>query len=344
LELTGESVLAKKEQMYYPFTEEDLFLTDEKDNPFADIKDLAREHLAYLESITTEEEYGFMTRDSAEGKPKFVPVAEGKYPIQQFPTGEKEDKDAPIIIYSKPLTGQEFGVLHVAGSDPYNQDESYYSPSLGTLYIYRRTYDPINGVFQERIVASYSARPKKIGKWQEQIRLLLEWYGATVLPENEESSFIRYFDEKNIGHYIEDGLDLAREINPATKVNRKKGLAATVPNQKYGNGLLKNYCDEDIIVGQTPDGEPIIKKGIVRIPDKVLLKEIIAFQPGMNVDRIVAFRHALIIANSKAKYFPVARIKPAPREEKQKPSIRSPFSKKGGSPFGRSRKGPFSMK
>ncbi len=343
LEDAGEFVLAKKETMYYPLTEEELFLVDDKDNPFADIKEDAKAHLAYLETIDNHEKYVFMTRNSATGKVEATPT--NKTPIQEFPTGDKEDKDAPIIIYDDPLPGSDLGILHTSGADPYNQDESYYSPSLGTLFIFRRTYDPINGRFQNRIVASYSARPKSIGRWQEQCRLLMEYYNATCLPENEEASFIRYFDEKNIGHYLEDGLDLAKEINPKTKTTRNKGLSGAAPNQRYGNGLIKNYCAEDIITGQTVDGQNIIKKGVVRIPDKLLLKEIIAYKPGLNVDRIVAFRHALIIAFSKDKYYPIAKVRlEAPQEEKPKPPVlKSPFStrktqgafNRGRNPFGR---------
>ena len=345
--------LAKKEKMYYPITEDDLFLTDESNDVFADIKELAKEHLAYLETLDPYEEYGFLTRNSENGKPKWMPAEPGKVPIKEFPAGEDEDKDCPIIVWDRPLEGQEFGVLHVAGSDPYNQDESYYSPSLGTIYIYRRMYDPIKGIFQNQFVACYAARPKNISKWREQVRLLLEWYGATILPESEEPGFFRWFDEKNIGHYLEDSLTLAKEINPNTKVMRTKGLSASPANIRYGNGLLKNYCTEDIVVGQNEQGENIIKKGIVRIKDKLLLKEIIAHKSAnsdpkkkkkaTNVDRIVGARHALILAAMKDKYFPIAKIKVEQREErpKRKPP-KSPFIKTGGA-FSRKKISPFRL-
>jgi hypothetical protein len=316
----------KKEVMYSAMTEEELFMIDDKDNPFIDIIDLAKDHLAYLESIDSYEEYGFMSKDPQTNKVIFKKTS-NKFPIQNFPTGEDEDKDAPIVIYDHPIPGQEFGILHVAGGDPYNQDDSHYSPSLGTIYIFRRVYDPLKGKFQNMIVASYAARPRNITRWQEQVRYLLEYYDATILPENEEASFIRYFDEKNIGFYIEDGIDLAKEINPNTKVNRRKGLAATTPNIRYGNGLLKTYCAEEIIVGQDPNGNPIVKPGIVRIKDKLLLKEIIAYKPGKNVDRIVAFRHALILANSKDKYAPVAKVRVVTEnvDKPKKKPVKSPF-------------------
>lgn len=346
LDKTGKQSSVIKLKMYYPENEDEMFLTDDTDNPFADVIPFAREHLNYLIGLTsTGEEYGFMTRD-ANGKAKFAET--NKSPITTWPTDKDEDKDAPVIIWHHPLPGQEFGVLHVGGSDPYNQDESYHSPSLGTLYIFRRTYDPINGKGQEQFVASYSARPKSMGKWREQVRLLMEYYACTVLPENEEASFIRHFDEKNLGHWLEDGLDLAKEINPNTKVKRNKGLSASPANIRYGNGLLRNYCLEDLTVGQDPTtGDSIIKKGVVRIKDKVLLLEILGYKkPGKgkpeNADRVVGARHALILAKSKDKLFPLARVKP-PVEKAEKPRkiVRSPFA--GGTPggaFGRS-KGAF---
>lgn len=330
----GKYASELKLKMYYPRNEDQMFLTDATGNPFTDVIPFAKEHLLYLESISgPTEKYGWMTKDGQTGKAKFVET-KVSHPIQNFPTEPDEDKDAPIIIWDDPMPGQEFGILHVAGSDPYNQDESFYSPSLGTLYIFRRTYDPVNGRHQESFVASYTARPQNIGKWREQVRLLLEYYNATCLPENEEASFIRWFDERNIAHYLDDGLDIAKEINPNTKSKRNKGLGATLPNIRYGNGVFRNYMLEDLVVGQGPDGENIIKKGLVRIKDKWLLKEVIGYKvdpvtgKAINADRIVAARHALINARAKDKYYPIAKIKPEyeHKEEKPKRVVRSPFS------------------
>lgn len=331
-----------KLQMYYPKTEDEMFLTDDTDNPFADVVPFAKEHLDYLNTVGVKEEYGFMVRND-EGKPVFKIT--DKLPIQFFPALGDEDKDAPIIIWEHPIPGAEFGILYVGGSDPYNQDESFYSTSLGTLYIYKRTYDPLNGTHQESFVASYAARPKNIGKWREQMRLLLEYYGATCLPESEEPSLIRWFDEKNIGYYLEDSVILAKEISPNSKAatTRNKGLAATEANIRFGNGLLRNYCLDDLIVGQTAEGDNIIKKGIIRIKDRLLLQEIIDYKPGMNVDRIVGARHALILAHFKNKYAPIAKVTPPQQDRpEKKKTIRTPFlGGHRGSAFGKNRKGPF---
>lgn len=346
---TGETTLWKKEIMYYPLTDEELFLIDESDDIFADIKEMAKEHLAYLESIEVEEQYVWMTRDTKTGKVKTIKADITKRPIYQYPIKDadkhKYDFDAPIVIWEEPIMGQEYGILHVSGADPYNQDEAPTSQSLGAFYIYRRTYDPISGRFQEQFVASYVARPDKINRWREQVEWLMEYYQATCLPENEEPGFIRYFDNKHKAHWLEDGMDLAKEINPNTKMKRNKGLSASTANIRYGNGLLKSYCKEEIIMGQDASGDNIIKPGIIRIKDKGLLREIINHRPLANVDRIVAARHALIIANYKDKYFPVANVsKSMEQNKREKPrTVRLPFAmgQRDGS-FTKNIGGPFS--
>ena len=345
---TGEITLWKKEIMYYPLNDDELFLISEEDDIFADIKEMAKEHLAYLESIDIEEEYVWMGRDNKDkGAVKCITADPSKKPIFDYPIKDKDkhkyDFDAPIVIWEHPIAGQEYGVLHVSGADPYNQDEAPTSQSLGSFYIYRRTYDPISGRFQECFVASYVARPSNINKWREQVELLMEYYQATCLPENEEPGFIRHFDNRHKGFWLEDGMDLAKEINPNTKMKRNKGLSASTANIRYGNGLLKQYCKEEIIVGQDANGDNIIKNGIVRIKDRGLLREIIHHKPLANVDRIVGARHALIIANYKDKYFPVAKVsKPLDLKEKpRKKTVTSPFSMRTGGAFGKMKPSPF---
>jgi hypothetical protein len=341
LENKNEFTLSKKKRMYYPEIEEHLFLTDDTNNVFADLKQIAKDQLTYLNNTTYFEEYGWLEA-GVDGHPKWVLAKPHEKPIMNFPMKEHESKDAPIIIWDHPIETEDYGILHVGGTDPYNQDESAYSPSLGVTYIFRRMYDPVNGVFQRRFVACYAARPKNMTKWYKQTKLLIEYYQATDLPENENKEFIRYFDERNSAHLLEDGFDLAKEINPQTKNTRKKGLSAALPNQKYGNGILKEYCLEELEVGEGPDGEMVVKPGIVRIPDKVLLMEIIEYLPGMNVDRIVAARHALIHANSKDKYYKLAKAKKQEEPEKKKPrTVHTPFSTKRFGTFAGKRRGYF---
>ena len=51
------------------------------------------------------------------------------------------------------------------------------------------------------MVASYSARPAKKETWEEQARLLIKFYNARALCENDEMSFIEYMKAKGDAHY-----------------------------------------------------------------------------------------------------------------------------------------------
>ena len=58
-----------------------------------------------------------------------------------------------------------------------------------------------------------------------------------------------------------------------------------------------DYCWQDFVIGYDDStGLDITVKGIELIDDIALLDEIIQYKPGLNVDRIIAFGHALVLA------------------------------------------------
>jgi hypothetical protein len=332
--MSPDPTAAMKVRMYYPRNTGDLFLTEEENRfPIEAIK----EWLAYLESQKDRPEIvGTPIRlyRDIDGKVKYTTDVSTKE-ILDWPVTNNTIKDAPIIIYQFPIPGEIPYLLYVAGADPYNQDASRQSESLGTLHIYKRMYDPVNGTFQKSIVASLASRPKIMKQWHETVEMLLEFYNATCMPENEGGTFVQYFDSKNKSHLLADGYSLNKEISPNSTIQRPKGLPASLPVINYCMNLLYEYCLEDVIVGVNEQTkEPIRKLGIVRIRDKMLLTEMLNHRKGENYDRIVSFRHALAYDRYLDKYHPV--IKVSEHEEEQKPKRlppRSPFTLTGTNPF-----------
>lgn len=211
--------------------------------------------------------------------------------------------------------------------DPYNQNKSEVSPSLGTVTVYKRTYDPVSGTYQNRIVASYAARPETMKEWQETVEMLLELYNAICMIENEGTNFIQYMENKNKLYYLADGYNLAKEINPKTSIQgRVKGLPATVKIQNHYRNLILQYCTEKLVMGQKEDGEPMEAMGLVRIQDEMLLTELINYKPKGNFDRLVAFGHCLIYDEYLQKIAPNVKVKDIYEvPQKKEPQIRSPF-------------------
>lgn len=205
--------------------------------------------------------------------------------------------DSPVVIYEDPPEeGGVFDYTYVSSLDPYKSDKAD-TDSVGSFYVLKR-YVKINDPFAYCIVASYASRPPSSDDFCRNCEILQEAYGAKCLMENADRMYEFYLTRRNKQlMLLEDGELLAGKIIRAgARQNNKLGLAPTVPNQRMLFNTVIQYCWEDVVVGYDDDGNEITQKGIYRIPDIELLDEIIAFGPGTNTDRIIAFGHALLLA------------------------------------------------
>lgn len=205
--------------------------------------------------------------------------------------------DSPVVIYEDPPEeGGVFDYTYVSSLDPYKSDKAD-TDSVGSFYVLKR-YVKINDPFAYCIVASYASRPPSSDDFCRNCEILQEAYGAKCLMENADRMYEFYLTRRNKQlMLLEDGERLAGKIiHAGARQNNKLGLAPTVPNQRMLFNTVIQYCWEDVVVGYDDDGNEITQKGIYRIPDIELLDEIIAFGPGVNTDRIIAFGHALLLA------------------------------------------------
>ncbi len=157
--------------------------------------------------------------------------------------------------------------------------------------------------YQNIIVACYAARPSSHDKWNETARLLIKYYNARTLCENDEMSFINYMLSKGDGHYLEDQPEWIKEYVPNTKVDRKKGIhRSSLTIRDFLDEKFKSYLDE-VIEKETDDNGSIISErlGVTRIPDPMLCEEITKFSKAtgkdkVNTDRVVAAELAIALA------------------------------------------------
>lgn len=222
--------------------------------------------------------------------------------------------DCPVVIYENPPEeGGVFDFVYASGCDPYRQDKAN-TESLGAFYIVKRL-TKINDPFANCIVASYVSRPGVSDEFCRTVEILIEAYGAKCLMENADRMLEMYLARRNKEYMLlEDGEKLANKIIRAgSRQNNKLGLSPTVPNQSMLYNTVLQYCWEDVVVGYDDDGMEITQKGIYRIPDVELLDEIIAFGPGVNTDRIIAFGHALLLA----KYYDDMGFMPESKSTRQ---------------------------
>jgi hypothetical protein len=290
LKKAGDRVAYLKEKMYYPQEVDDIFLNE--DTNIFDIEGAKRQKARLLQQERTG--IPVVLYDDGEGiKHEFT----DKLPISNFPLKNTDMKDAPVVIYEFPIDTPPYG-LYVAGVDPYRQGKSAYSTSLGSVYIYKRMHQLTGEKYQDMFVASYCARPDKKETWEEQARLLIKYYNARTLCENDEISFIDYMISKNDAHYLERQPDWLKDIVPNTTVRRDYGIHRSSEKiRDFLHGCLKKYTEETLVTEKDDDGNIISEtKGMVKIFDPVLLEEMIQYNEDGNFDRIIAAELAVAMA------------------------------------------------
>lgn len=287
LKKAGDRIAYLKEKMYYPLEVDDIFLNE--DTNIFDIEAAKRQKTRILQNERTGTPVVLYADEDKIGH-EFT----DKQPITNFPLKNSDLKDAPIVIYEFPVANPPYG-LYVAGVDPYRQGQSAYSSSLGAVYVYKRMHDLTGEKYQDMFVASYVARPEKKETWEEQARLLIKYYNARTLCENDDISFIEYMKAKGDAHYLEKQPQWLHEVVPNTTVKREYGIHRS--SQKvidYLHNCLKKYLEESLLVEKNDEGV-IIKQvtGVNKIFDPVLLEEVIQYNDQGNFDRIVAAELAI---------------------------------------------------
>ena len=287
LKKAGDRIAYLKEKMYYPQKVDDIFLNE--DTNIFDIEAAKRQKTRLLQNERT-------------GTPVILFNDEGKIgheftdkmPISNFPLKSTDAKDAPVVIYEFPIENPPYG-LYVAGIDPYRQGQAKYSTSLGSVYIYKRMHDLTGEKYQDMFVASYCARPDKKETWEEQARLLIKYYNARALCENDDISFIEYMKSKGDAHYLEKQPQWLLEVIPNTTVKREYGIHRSARKViDYLHTCLKRYM-EDVIYSEKDEEGNVTREitGVSKVFDPMLLEEIIQYNEDGNFDRIIAAELAI---------------------------------------------------
>jgi hypothetical protein len=287
LKRAGDRIAYLKEKMYYPMEVDDIFLNE--DTNIFDIEAAKRQKARLLQQERTGIPV-ILFNDGDKISHEFT----DKRPITNFPLKSSDLKDAPVVIYEFPVENPPYG-LYVAGVDPYRQGKSAYSSSLGSVYIYKRMHELTGEKYQDMFVASYCARPDKKETWEEQARLLIKYFNARTLCENDDISFIEYMKAKGDAHYLEKQPQWLMEVVPNTTVKREYGVHRSSDKiRDYLHNCLKKYMEE-VVYKETNENGDVIREqlGVSKIFDPVLLEEIIQYNDQGNFDRIIAAELAI---------------------------------------------------
>lgn len=213
------------------------------------------------------------------GSLKWIPKKQGD--ITHFPLDKEDDPTGSIVIWEHPVQDAPHG-LYILGVDPYDHDQSG-TNSLGSTFVYKR----FQGFeeYYDIIVAEYTGRPNSAEEYYENLRKLAIYYNGRVMYENERKGLFPYFTTKHCDYLLADQPDIINDVVGNSKVQRKKGCHMNKQIKQWGEGLIKDWLNEEKSPGC---------KNLHEILSEPLLEELISYNDTGNFDRVMALMQVMI--------------------------------------------------
>ena len=225
-----------------------------------------------------------------------------KRPIMEFPINKKtEDKTGCLVVWERPIKDPVFGQSYYASIDPVSEGKTTTSESLCSIYVMKAPVEvtKVTGTETEtyiepdKIVAAWCGRFDDINRTHQQLELIIEWYNAWTLVENNISLFIQYMISRKKQKYLvpKGQIMFLKDLGSNANVFQEYGWKNT--GTLFKAHLISyaiEYTREELDIETKPDGTIVrTKYGIERIPDIMLIKEMREYTEGLNVDRLVSF-------------------------------------------------------
>ncbi|QOR56882.1 terminase [uncultured phage cr56_1] len=201
--------------------------------------------------------------------------------ITHYPLKKDDDPTGSIVIWEHPVKDAPIG-LYILGVDPYDHDQSG-TNSLGSTFVYKRFQDFEN--YYDIIVAEYTGRPSTAEEYYENLRKLAVYYNGRIMYENERKGLFPYFTAKHCDYLLADQPDIISDVVGNSKVQRKKGCHMNKLIKQWGEGLIKDWLNEELAPG---------KKNLHNILSEPLLEELISYNDTGNFDRVMALMQVMI--------------------------------------------------
>jgi hypothetical protein len=229
-----------------------------------------------------------------------VATRTNKPPILEFPVDKKMiDKSGSIVVWERPDENPEWGTYY-ASIDPVSEGKTTASDSLCSIFVYKnpvqvtKKVDGKTKTFVEgdKIVCSWAGRFDDINDTHERLQLIIEWYNAWTLVEANVSLFILHMIHNKKQKYLvpKSEMIFLKEHGHNKGTHQEYGWKNT--GTIFVNNLLTYLIEslkEKIYEETDENGEVVsVTYGINRIPDPMALEEMLQYEHGLNVDRLIS--------------------------------------------------------
>lgn len=208
----------------------------------------------------------------------------GDQPIRDFPLKDNKVSGALEIFKmpEKDAQGKVFPQRYIIGHDPVDNDEAD-TMSLSSTFVL--------DLWTDTIVAEYTGRHQFADDNFEMLRKLCIFYNAKALFEGNIKGCFSYFSRMNCLYMLADTPEYLKDKDIIKNIgigNNSKGVKATKPVNDYANRLIRDWLLKPVTIQSSEDGEETTVFNLTRIRNRALIKELMLYNPDINVDRIRA--------------------------------------------------------
>ena len=208
----------------------------------------------------------------------------GDQPIRDFPLKDNKVSGALEIFKmpEKDAQGKVFPQRYIIGHDPVDNDEAD-TMSLSSTFVL--------DLWTDTIVAEYTGRHQFADDNFEMLRKLCIFYNAKALFEGNIKGCFSYFSRMNCLYMLADTPEYLKDKDIIKNIgigNNSKGVKATKPVNDYANRLIRDWLLKPVTIQSSEDGEETTVFNLTRIRNRALIKELMLYNPDINVDRVRA--------------------------------------------------------
>lgn len=229
------------------------------------------------------------------GEVEFKPTSDT--PIRDFPTKDNKQKGA-IEIFQMPerdRDGKVYSNRYILGHDPVDNDSAD-TMSLTSTFVL--------DLYTDKIVAEYTGRQDFADDNFEIVRMLCLFYNGKCLYEQNKKGIFAYFSRMNCLHLLADVPEYLKDkqlVKTLGYGNTSKGVNATLPINNFANNLIREWLLKPVptIIKEDGQDKEITVSNLFFIRNRALLKELVLFNPDINVDRVRALGMLMLYREEK---------------------------------------------
>lgn len=278
----------------YPITPQEAIL--QTNNTMFPVSDL-NERLNQLDNNPSEYDDVYVGElVQRDGKVEFNPT--GDIPIRDFPTKDNKLQGA-LEIFAMPQkdpNGNVFPERYIIGLDPIDNDQAN-TMSFGSMFVL--------DLWTDTIAAEYTGRPPFANDLYELVRKTCLFYNAKCLYENNLHGIFSYFSQHNCTYLLADTPEYLKErelIKTIGSGNTSKGVRAGASVIKYALKLIRDWLMKPISkIEHDAEGNEVVTSmpNLYKLRNRALIKEMILWNPNINVDRIMAMVQVMLYREEK---------------------------------------------